>query len=512
MYNIKIIFLEDSRADYLLVEALLKKEDAIYELFWAKTGQEYKHYLRNTDSFDLVLSNYKLQGYTGLDALNDLKSACPEKPFVILTGTLGNEKTVEIMKAGADDIILKSNILKLPLVIQREYKAYIDRLEKDNAIEKLSESEHNFRNLVNNAKIGVYKTNYNGDLIFANNALLKMFGYNKEDAKNFSIADAYSNPIEREQVLKRIFEEKIVENLEINCVTKSGDVLSLLANITLGNDEIISGIVMDITERIKTLEIQRKTLEERERLNRIKSNFFSNMSHELRTPMVGILGFAQLIESDSKSNEIREMASMIYNSGKRLMDTLNKILELSDMEFDIFKLKLSPIDPVELINNVLEFYKYEVENKGLELKLINECEGKSALGDERLFKKCFSNLIQNAVKFTDKGEISIRTRIKNHKEQSKYLVEIKDSGIGIPVEKLLEIFEEFVQGSDGIARHYEGAGLGLTITKKYMELMNGNITVRSSVGVGSIFALELNLFDKTRKNGVHTLINELDIC
>jgi signal transduction histidine kinase/CheY-like chemotaxis protein len=246
-------------------------------------------------------------------------------------------------------------------------------------------------------------------------------------------------------------------------------------------------MIRDISDRIKIMEELIVAKEKAEEMSKIKSNFLSNMSHELRTPLHGILGFSQMLEEEIENTELRKMASTIHSSGKRLLETLNLLLSFSKTESNKIDVNFSELYLNEFIPEIIEFFKAYAESKNLKLEFYDNNTKVTAVLDERLTRDILNNLINNAIKFTDKGGVIIDLASHNN----EVIIKVTDSGIGIPEDKFELIFEEFRQESEGLNRNFEGTGLGLTLTRKYAELMNGTIKVESVVGMGSIFTVTL---------------------
>lgn len=245
----------------------------------------------------------------------------------------------------------------------------------------------------------------------------------------------------------------------------------------------------DITDKKRIIEELRNAKERAEEMSNLKSSFLANMSHELRTPMMGILGNAEIINISTEDEEIKDMASAIYSSGRRLINTLNLILDLSRIEANKENLDVEKLEVVSIVNDVVEHFIPAAKQKGLDLRLINSNESLFAHLDERLFREILNNLINNAVKFTHVGGISVSL----FNENEKIIIKVLDTGIGIPKHSLGLIFEEFRQVSEGYGRSFEGTGLGLTITKKFVEKLNGKISVKSVLDEGSEFTIEFPL-------------------
>ena len=213
------------------------------------------------------------------------------------------------------------------------------------------------------------------------------------------------------------------------------------------------------------------------------------MSHELRTPMIGILGYSELLLAELTDSDQKEMVSLILKSGDRLNDTLNSILDLSKIESQKVDLKLEPTDIVNAIEESRILFVVAAKEKNLKLTY-NPGKKKIYVNAEfGMINKIMNNLISNAIKYTAQGEIKILTEIKKDKVEIK----VSDTGIGILDEHKNIIFEPFRQVSEGFNRSHEGTGLGLTLTKRFVEYLGGNIAVESEFGKGSTFIVELPL-------------------
>jgi CheY-like chemotaxis protein len=269
-------------------------------------------------------------------------------------------------------------------------------------------------------------------------------------------------------------------------------------------------MIRDISDRRKMMEELIVAKEKAEEMSKIKSNFLSNMSHELRTPLHGILGFSQMLEEEGENTELRKMASTIHSSGKRLLETLNLLLSFSKTEAKKVEINYSEICLNDFIPEVIEYFKAYAESKNLKIEFFDNNTEVKALLDDRLMRDILNNLINNGIKFTDKGGVIVDLASHNN----ELIIKVTDSGIGIPEDKYELIFEEFRQESEGLNRNFEGTGLGLTLTRKYAELMNGTVKVISVVGMGSIFTVTLPLrpvFDGISNTKHHPLDETIKI-
>lgn len=255
------------------------------------------------------------------------------------------------------------------------------------------------------------------------------------------------------------------------------------------------GFNTDITERKKIeLEII-KAKEAAEESNRLKSAFLANMSHEIRTPMNGILGFTNLLSEPDLTGEEKDFyIDIIHKSGQRMLNTLNDIIEVSIIETGQLNLTISEVNAFNTIWEVCNFMRPEAEKKGILFRFYSEHAGSLIFTDKAKFTSIVTNLIKNAIKYTDRGFITVELELNDKHLEFR----VKDSGIGIPEGKLEAIFNRFEQVDPDPSRIYEGSGLGLSISKSYAEFLGGTIQVESAPGKGSTFQVTLPLSEGTR--------------
>jgi PAS domain S-box-containing protein len=247
----------------------------------------------------------------------------------------------------------------------------------------------------------------------------------------------------------------------------------------------------DITDKKLLIRELIAARDKAEAMNRLKSSFLANMSHELRTPLIGIIGFAEILSGEISDEKLRSMLEVIYNSGIRLSETLNSILDLSKAEANKYELKLRKVSLVDASNQTLLLFSSATRKKNLSFELVVKEADVYATVDERLFVQIISNILNNAIKFTGHGGITVTIGREVIDDCPYAYFKVADTGIGIPQEKIPLIFEEFRQASEGLGRSYEGVGLGLTIAKKDTELMQGKIKVESTPGEGAAFTVYL---------------------
>ena len=268
------------------------------------------------------------------------------------------------------------------------------------------------------------------------------------------------------------------------------DVSIALSPTRNGMEQIagMSEIGRDITDRKKFEQALIEAKEHAERMSRLKSSFLTNMSHEIRTPLSGILGFASIMAQDTDAKHF-ELAVLIEKSGRRLLDTINSVLDLSMLESDSFILHPRVLNVQEEVEEKVSLLQSLARDKGL--SLLVELPEKPTLAslDPACLDRILNNLIGNAIKFTEHGHIKVVVSRK----KEYVVIEISDTGIGISESFVERLFDEFEQESSGISRLYEGSGLGLSITRRLVKLMHGTISVHSERGEGSVFTVTFPL-------------------
>lgn len=243
------------------------------------------------------------------------------------------------------------------------------------------------------------------------------------------------------------------------------------------------GFIENTQERLKkTNELLQKATIEAQQANKMKSEFLANMSHEMRTPMNAILGFAELLLTEETDKERRKYLHTIYKSGEHLLDLINDVLDLSKIESGHIEVYENIFNPRTLVNQMVEMYYPMARSKKLHLASnIDENVPEYIISDEFKIRQILTNLISNAIKFTEVGTITI---LGNYRE-GYMIYEVHDTGIGISRKKLDSVFEPFVQIESNMSRRYGGSGLGLAITKRLVDLQNGTINLNSEPGKGT---------------------------
>jgi PAS domain S-box-containing protein len=339
-----------------------------------------------------------------------------------------------------------------------------------------------------------------GWVLRINSKLSELFAVLPENMENHKYNIFQDGEIQAkgiDKILKGVFENKLSAMWEVyfdtgNAAKSQGIKLekdkrswfSVKAYPILNEQGDLTNVIVqheDITDSKTAEEALVTSKEKAEEMNRLKSSFLANMSHELRTPMIGILGFSEILVNTLTEAGTKELAEIVFDSGKRLMETLNLILDLSRIEAGKLNLNYSTFDLSEDIKDILKWLEPAAKKKGLAITF-NPAHDIHAISlDRKLCHEIISNLVNNAVKFTKSGSVTIDTMDIN----DEVIIRVADTGIGIAKEDFDLIFEEFRQSSEGLNRSFEGAGLGLSLTKKFVEKLNGTIHVESAVGKGT---------------------------
>lgn len=378
-----------------------------------------------------------------------------------------------------------------------------DVTDKKKMKDDLQKSENRFHSVWNNASEGMRLLDENGIIVDANSSFANLFETTLDNIllKPFSVlfaeneregkVDSYKKKFNIKNVTPYFEREAILWNGKKKWFAVSNSFI-----VDENNNLLLLSIFSDITDRKLMLLELTEAKEKAEEMNRIKTYFFANMSHELRTPFIGIIGYAELLLEILDDNESKELVEVIVNSSKRLIGTLNKILNLSKLEFEKPELIISNINITTLIDDVHKLYIKTAEQNNINLIKNNFTKPEIIQSDEKLIKEVLDNLVSNAIKYTREGYITIDASKEKKQDKEYLIIKISDTGVGIPKDKQEIIWQEFRQASEGLNRAYEGTGLGLTITKKYVEMLEGNIILESEPGKGSTFTVTLPIMKK----------------
>ena len=376
-------------------------------------------------------------------------------------------------------------------------------LENAGFYKKLKESEKKYRSLYENAVEGIYQTTPRGLIIACNPALARIAGYDSPEeliAAGVDIAEQfYHNPEERESILQKLAEENQIQGFEAQAKRKDGSVFwcSISAHGVKdaeGNILYYEGSLIDVTGR-KDKEKAEREREAAQAASVAKSEFLANMSHEIRTPMNGVVGMTELLMTTELTPQQHDYAEAISGSADALLVVLNDILDFSKIQAGKLTLESVYFDFRKTAEQIGQLFSGQTRGKDIDVLVRYPPDVPTRLlGDPTRLRQILSNLIGNAVKFTEAGHILVRVICEKKTEKECTLqVLVSDTGIGIPANRLDSIFDQFSQADASTTRKYGGTGLGLAICGHLVELMNGKIGVESTPGVGSTFWFRLTL-------------------
>lgn len=391
------------------------------------------------------------------------------------------------------------------LVEQRTAEADHARMQAETISLKLRQNQERYAEAASAAGLGHWEADMNEDrLIRVSDEYARIHGYDsaeeylqKYPSIEADIEDTV-HPDDRRRV-KQIYETRASAEIEFRLFTKNGDMRHVIEIFTPiqdanGNMTISRGTLQDVTERKHAERALREAKEAAEAAAQAKTDFLANMSHEIRTPMNAILGLTHLLMQSQLSDAQINRLEKIEDSSRHLLTIINDILDLSKIEAG--KLEIEAIDfRVEtFMDQVASMVRQQAKQKGLDLSVKISNLPSWLYGDETRLRQALLNYVSNAVKFTQKGYVSIHASlVEQDDDELRVRFEVEDTGAGLEAKQLESIFESFEQADRSITRKYGGTGLGLAITRRLVELMGGACGAESKVGRGSRFWLELPL-------------------
>jgi len=373
-----------------------------------------------------------------------------------------------------------------------------DITDKKQSEQKLIQASENWNKTFRAMRDGIAIIDNNNKIVQCNDSFLNFIGKSSEEVigkKCFSIVHYTKFPILGCPYCKTN-KTKVRETMEMEI---NGRICEIIVDPIIDENMNVSGVVhilSDITERRNLENELIRAKEKAEESDSLKSAFLANMSHEIRTPMNGILGFADLLkEPDLDIEKQKEYLSIIEKSGNRMLNIINDIISISKIEAGLMDINILETNINEQIEYIYTFFKPEAEQKKIKFSFNCDMPFDKAVifSDREKLYAVLTNLVKNALKFTNEGGINIGYKFINDKKEIEFYV--KDTGIGIPKDRLEAIFERFVQADIFDKNAYQGAGLGLSISKAYVEMLGGKIWVESEPNKGSTFFFTIPIVD-----------------
>lgn len=502
--EIKVLVIDDDEVDRLTLRRALSKAELNYiltECFEAVDA------LKNLDcnKYDCIFLDYLLPGIDGLMLLKQLRMNGNRTPVIIVTSQGDEKVAVEMMKSGASDYVVKDqiNAPNVKKIIQNVTLLREIEKQKEATEQALKISEGRLSEAQKIAKIGNWDYNYKTNELYWSEQMYHIFGVNPKKFKPTAESNlALYHPEDRELVINEVNSLKKGEPISIDLRVLMPD--STLKYVSFqgcfqydaeGNKEKFFGTLQDINLR---KQVEKELIEAKmmaEESGKIKEQFLANMSHEIRTPMNAIIGFTKLLlkNNEELNAEQQKYINFIHNAGENLLVIINDILDFSKIQSGKFELEHTDFILPDVINNVLNLFRAKANEK--KVTLLEEISDEvpfQLVGDPVRLNQILINVISNALKFTENGHVKLgisALRQSNTKALIRFTVE--DTGIGIAKDKIDSVFESFTQASSDTTRKYGGTGLGLTIVKKIVNLQKGEISLKSTVGKGTIFNIDL---------------------
>jgi PAS domain S-box-containing protein len=503
---LRVLIVEDSEDDAQLIVREIKRSGSSVEFERVDTQTAMEEALAH-NSWDIILSDYSMPEFSAMVALRTLKASGLDIPFLVVSGTIGEETAVAALKAGAHDFIVKGKLARLIPAIERELRDAETRHSH-------RETELRYQKLVEQLPIIVYVNPLNKmrSTTYVSPQIQTILGYRPDEwLSDPEFWQKKIHPEDREAVIKNIEQSDLTSkpfDMEYRMLAHDGHVVWFHDQTVLIRDEkgrplYWQGLKIDITKRkqaedeIRKLNAEleqrvEKRTKELERALRAKDEFLANMSHELRTPLNAILGLSESLAEHTAGvlNEKQQRyIGMINESGNHLLSLINDILDLAKIESGHIVMNINEVDLTRVCQASLRMISELAHKKNQEVTLEIDDIG-SIWADERRLKQILVNLLSNAVKFTpDYGKLGLE--VHGDQQEKRILFTVWDNGIGIRESDLARLFQPFVQLNSGLARESTGTGLGLALVAQMARLHGGSVSVESQPNQGSRFTIVL---------------------
>ena len=472
---------------------------------------------------DLILMDINLEGnLTGIDTAKIIHET-RNIPIVFLTAYTDDQTLSEIKKTGYYGYVTKPfKRIDLKTEIQFTYDRFLKLLKikeaQDFSTQTLKQTEEFFEQVVNNVSDIIYRINLKGFFTYVNSSAIQQTGFSREELMHMKYTNLISAEYKQKAFFffKNIFQNKVENSyFEFPLLTKKNEEIWIGQKIhLLKYDNSIIGfqvVARDITqEKIfkEQLIIAKKNAE---KTAQVKSQFLANMSHEIRTPLNGIIGLNHLLEKTDLSEKQRSYINAISRSSAQLMGIINDVLDLSKIEAGKMDSIKTEFDMYDLLRSVVSVLEIRANEKNLSLfSEIDSDVPQFVIGDEIHLNQIMYNILGNAIKFTEKGEVKLKVSlIEDFDDEKTIQFTITDSGIGMEEEVKEKIFDAFTQAESETTRKFGGTGLGLAIVQNLVELQGGTIDVKSKLNHGSCFTIRLKYIE-ANGNSIDSKVKQED--
>lgn len=513
---LKILLIDDDKVDSITIVRSISHSGIIADVESAFSAKEGIEKIKSFQ-YDLIFLDYMMPDSDGISFLKKLRDIGIETPVIFVTSQ-GDEKIAsQAILGGASDYIPKT--LLTPDGISQSIRNAI-KLHESLELRKKTElalkiNANRLSEAQKLAKIGSWELNLNDGEVFFSEEVFNIFGIDKNSIPSIALIKSCIISAEDIELFESNLNHVKNSNSEVqfshSLLCKNGTIKYINEFIKCLNDEHnepfkILGTIQDISDqkRIERELINAKDIAEQS--VKVKEQFLTNMSHEIRTPMNGIMGFARILEGTNLDSDQKQSVEAIKRASKNLLVIINDILDFSKIDADKMIFEDVNFSLSKNINSVIELLSPISKEK--KIKLLCEIDPQIndyLIGDPTRLSQILINLVGNALKFTEKGYIELIVSQEKESESNTFIrFTIIDTGIGIPNDKIDSIFESFNQASNETTRRFGGTGLGLTITRKLIELQGGTLTVKSEVAKGSEFSFLLQ-YKKTEKGTVEPI-------
>jgi PAS domain S-box-containing protein len=509
MEKVSVLIADDEAELCKRLKRILEEQWAHYLIFAAHSGAEALSVLEKED-IGVLVTDIQMPGMSGIELMEKANEIQEDLQTIVLTGHGDMNNAIESLRLGA------ANYFKKPISGEVLHFAILNAWEKRELNRKLRHSETLFRTMFEQHSAPMLLIDPEArDIIRANRSASLFYGYSVQELAAMKIT-----------AINMLPQEKIIEEMGNTASRrkntfifphrlKSGEIRTVEVHSTplmINGRFLLFSIIHDIEERIRAEEAMQnsqaeleKAKEAAEAANRAKSLFLANMSHEIRTPLNAILGFAELLAPLITDSTQKNYVEAIQAGGKNLFMLINDILDLSKIEAGKMSIQYEPVRLEAILNEIKNIFSLNISEKQIDFFTeISKDIPENLMLDEVRLRQVLFNLAGNAVKFTESGYIKVSVKKISPSDEKKVslLIAVEDTGIGISPELHQKIFRAFHQQDEQFNRKYGGTGLGLTITKRLAEMMNGSVSLRSEIGKGSIFEVILRDVSVAENTGI----------